>query len=171
VKEFFKDHEDIRTVLDAGCGNGRDSVSLGERYMVDGVDNCGHMPPDTESCRFFIDNFVTLEKSKYDLIYSRFTFHSITNEDHVSFIKSIQKGYVCIETRSVKSAGEVRVFQDNHYRNFTEVNYMVELLKRYDFDILYIVESRDLAVYRDENPYCIRVICKKKPLPSFYELQ
>ena len=49
---------------------------------------------------------VAIDKSKYDLIYSRFTFHSITNEQHQQFLDTIKveeelyKEGILIETKS-----------------------------------------------------------------------
>ena len=54
--------------------NGRDSYYLCKRYKVSGVDNCGFKPNEVDNCEFIIDNFVTIDKTKFDLIYSRFTF-------------------------------------------------------------------------------------------------
>jgi SAM-dependent methyltransferase len=163
VLEYFKDNHSIQHVLDAGCGNGRDSKCLSLIYYVDGVDNSGYVPDNCKNCVFYVNNFVKMDKCKYDLVYSRFTFHSITNNDHTHFLKTIRKGcYLCIETRSDKSKAEERYFTDNHYRNFTNIEYLKSILHEHDFKVLYILEDKNLAMYKTENPYCIRVICVKK---------
>ena len=36
--------KDIKYILDAGCGNGRDSYELSKEYSVDGIDNSGFIP-------------------------------------------------------------------------------------------------------------------------------
>ena len=97
------------------------------------------------------------------MIYSRFTFHSITNKDHDIFLQSIIKSgtYLCIETRSDKSKNSFRYYKDGHYRNFTNFKYITNLLNKYKFNILYIKESKDFALYKEENPICIRIICIK----------
>ena len=41
------------------------------------------------------------------------------------------------------------------------MDYIVNLLKDNNFDILYQNEDKDFAVYKNENPVCIRIICKK----------
>ena len=162
VIDFFKEDVNIKHVLDAGCGNGRDSYPLSVPYIVDGVDSSGHLPENTLKCIFYTENFVHIDKSKYDMIYSRFTFHSISNQDQLSFLKSIPEDrYLCIETRSDKSKYENRYFEDNHYRNFTNIEYLKKILKDNNFTIKYIIEDKGLAKYKDEDPYCIRVICIK----------
>jgi hypothetical protein len=74
-------------------------------------------------------------------------------------IKSGQ--FLCIETRSTKSESIDKVYGDNHFRNYTDKEYIINLMNKYNFDILYICETNDIAVYKDENPYCIRLIAKK----------
>lgn len=161
VLNFF-DSISVSNVLDAGCGNGRDSYKLGERYNVLGVDSSGFRLESKNNCKFMQDNFVTIDKSSFDLVYTRFTFHSITGEDHCLFLDSLGIGtYLAIETRSDKSIDEKRYYGDQHYRNFTNLQYLRDILGRYGYDIMYIREDKDFAKYRDENPYCIRVICRR----------
>lgn len=97
------------------------------------------------------------------MIYSRFTFHSITNEDQCTFLNSITipGTFLCIETRSDKGENSFRHHGDDHYRNFTNIDYLTNLLIRYNFNILYLKESNNLAIYKTEDPICIRVICIK----------
>ena len=145
-----------QTILDCGCGNGRDSIAMAQTHSVDGIDLSASDP-------FICGDFCTVDKSKYSLIYSRFTFHSITNEDHGVFLNSITipGTFLCIETRSDKDKISFRHHGDDHYRNFTNVDYLTNLLIRYNFKILYLKESNNLAIYKNENPICIRIICKK----------
>ena len=102
-----------------------------------------------------------IDKTPYNVIYSRFTFHSITNEQQENLVKSIAPNtFLCIETRSSKDAEEYRVFGDTHYRNLTNMDYLLNLLYKYNFTILFSNESKNVAIYKDENPTCIRIICK-----------
>lgn len=164
VLDYFKNNKTILNVFDAGCGNGRDSYTLSLKYNVTGVDISSQSPENIEKCNFYIDNFCTYNKNKFDMIYSRFTFHSITNENHNTFLQSITRPgtYLCIETRSDKGKNSFRYFKDGHYRNFTNLKYITDLLNKYRFDILYIEENNNFAIYKEENPICIRIICKKK---------
>ena len=154
----------IRYILDAGCGNGRDSYYLSNKYKVLGVDISGYKNSNKNNCEFKIDNFITIDKKNFDMIYSRFTFHSINNEQQLSFLQSINSNtYLCLETRSDKCVNECNYHHGNeHYRNLTNLKYLNEILLDNDFLIYYIEENINFAKYKDENPYCIRVICKKK---------
>jgi len=44
VMNYFKNNDDILYLLDAGCGNGRDSYELVKKYKVDGINNSGFIP-------------------------------------------------------------------------------------------------------------------------------
>ncbi len=164
ILEYFKSNKDIFNVLDAGCGNGRDSLVLCKKYKVTGVDNCGFkINYLNENIKFVIDNFIYMDKSQFDLIYSRFTFHSINNKEHEEFLETIKPNtYLSIEARSNKDITKKKYYGNTHYRNYIELNYLKELLIKKNFEILFIKEDKNFAKYKDENPICIRVICKKK---------
>ena len=67
-----------------------------------------------------------------------------------------------METRSDKSKDEMRVTGDTHYRNFTNFDRLHHQLKMHKFEVLYICEDSNVAVYKEEDPICIRVIAIKK---------
>lgn len=152
-------------ILDLGCGNGRDSYYLSKKYNVIGID-ISNKPQADElndilNCEFVLGDMITYDKTDFNLIYSRFTFHSITDEQQENLIKSIKPNTIlCIETRSIKGLNTFRLHGDSHYRNLTDIDKLKELLFKYNFEISYIVESDGLAIYKSENPICIRVICK-----------
>ena len=161
IVNYFKNNQNLR-LLDSGCGNGRDSYFLSSKFIVTGVDNA-FKPENKKNCDFVLDDFINYNKDKFDIIYSRFTFHSITNEEHSKFLKSITRcgTYLCIETRSDKDKSNQRVHGDTHYRNFTNIDYLINLLKEHNFEILFIAESNGFSLYKGEDPVCIRVICRK----------
>jgi len=159
---YIRNNKNINSILDAGCGNGRDSYCLAKKYTVVGMDNSGFIPDKEENVEFVCDDFVRADKSNYQLIYSRFTFHSITNEDHDIFLESIRPNtYLAMEARSIKDISNDAYHGKNHYRNYIDIEYLKNILTKYNFEILYIYEGKDVAIYRNENPICIRVICIK----------
>lgn len=163
VVNYFSKYETIKYILDAGCGNGRDSYYLCKKYYVEGVDSSGFVPNNCDNVTFFKDDFVKLTKTKYDLIYSRFTFHSITNDEHKLFLDSIPYGkYLAIEARSNKGMNEILYHGNTHYRNYIGSQYLKDLLSNTSFDIMYFQEGDNMAIYKNENPICIRVICYKR---------
>jgi len=159
VLEYFKDKSYF--ILDLGCGNGRDSYYLSQNHKVIGCD-LSSVPKNKKHCLFLEENMVTIDKEPYDLIYSRFSLHSISDENQKELLQSIKKGTIlCIETRSIKGKDSYRLFGDTHYRNLTDIHFLRSILKDYGFIILYEFEGDNIAVFKDENPICIRMICKK----------
>ena len=59
-----------------------------------------------------------------------------------------------------KSLSDTENFTD-HYRRYMDYNNIIEKLKNRNFEIVFSVEDKDLAVYKDDNPYVIRIIAKK----------
>lgn len=162
VIKFFHNNKEIVKVLDCGCGNGRDSYELSKLYNVDAIDNNGILPVNNNNTTFYNSDFINYNKNAYQLIYSRFTFHSITDEQQLSFLDSINvNSYLAIETRSKKGEDLDVVHGKTHFRNYTDYNYLKDILKSKNFDIIFIAEGVNMAIYKNENPICIRVICKK----------
>jgi tellurite methyltransferase len=148
-------------ILDLGCGNGKDTYYISKYFNIIGIDS-SNKPKDTNSCKFIKGDFIKYDKSNTNILYSRFTLHSITDELQNELLKSIKKGsYLFIETRSDKGIDSIRIYGDNHYRNFTNFKKLKEMLSQHNFKILYDYEGIDCAIYKDENPICIRIVCYK----------
>lgn len=162
VTSFFKELSLENThLLDVGCGTGRDSYFLTQKFDVTGIDS-SFKPENKTRAKFILGDMIDFDKKQYGVIYSRFTFHSITNEAHVKLLQSIHKNtYLCIETRSTKGIDLKRYYGDDHYRNFTDIDYLQELLKKHGFHILYLKESTGFSPHKMCDPICIRTICKK----------
>ena len=159
--KYFHNHK-LNTILDVGCGNGRDSIFFSSKYKVTGIDHSIKLENKT-NFEFVSKNFIDFNKKNFDIIYSRFTFHSITDNEQEKFIKSVcPNSYLCIETRSILGKNDIRHHGDNHFRNFTDINYLKKMLLDNNFTILFIEEANNFAIYKEENPICIRVICQKK---------
>ena len=48
-----------------------------------------------------------------------------------------------------------------HYRRYMDLDKIIEKLESRNFEIIYNIEDNNLAVYKDDNPYVIRIIAKK----------
>ena len=148
--------------LDCGCGNGRDSYYMSKYFNVTGIDT-SIVIDNSSNCVFYKSDFCKFEKKDFNIIYSRFTFHSITNEQQIKFIESLISGQIlCIETRSDLGKKNYKEHGDTHYRNYTNKEYLLNLLIKNNFEIIYLCETDDIAIYKKENPICIRVIAVKK---------
>ena len=162
ITNYFTEKKEINLkLLDIGCGNGRDSYFLSKIFNVTGID-ISVKSENKLNCKFILDNFVTFDKKGYDIIYSRFSFHSINNEKQQTLLENIDPNtYLCIETRSDKCKNIKKFHGENHFRNLTNLDYLKNILINNNFNILFIKESDNFAVYNNENPICIRIICKK----------
>ena len=150
-----------RTLLDAGCGNGRDAryfASVG--YTVVGVDTASRIA-DVSGWVFKREDFVSHVKDSYNIVYSRFTLHSIKREDQIAFIDSVRNPgtLLCIECRSRDEHDYY--FGKDHYRNPVDANQLQNLVKGRGFDILHFEESNGFAPFGEEDPLCVRLIARR----------
>lgn len=162
VLEFFKDKGSLR-VLDAGCGNGRDSYALSQTHSVIGLDSADYIPEAKESCTFQSGDFCDYNMDEIDLVYSRFTLHSVSDTQQEKFISSITKPgtFLCIECRSDGDVDTIREHGDDHYRNFVNFDRLTSLLEDRGFRILFSDEGTGFALYKSEDPVCVRFIVEK----------
>lgn len=161
IKDNINNNMDDINIIDLGCGNGKDTYYLSKFYNCIGIDS-SFKPEDIENCKFIKGDFIKYNKSNFNILYSRFTLHSITDELQLQLLKSIKKSsYLFIETRSDKGINSNRIYGDNHYRNFTNFNKVKKMLLQNNFKILYNYEGIDCATYKEENPICIRIVCYK----------
>lgn len=186
--EFVLDNlEEGKILIELGCGNGRDSVFFSQNGIkviaVDQVDDEIDFLNENyknENVCFACDDFTNLIESsndminntKFDYIYSRFTFHSITLEQEdntLSWIcENLDDGLFFLEARSLNDPmfkkGEALSDTENfttHYRRYMDLDKFTSKLEDLGFEILYKIEDKDLAPYKDDNPYVIRIIAKK----------
>ena len=68
---------------------------------------------------------------------------------------------MAIEARSIIGMADTLIHGKEHYRNYISLEYLTNILKDNGFEILFIKEDKDMAIYKSENPVCIRAICKK----------
>ncbi len=177
MKEYFKKGQ---TLVELGCGNGRDSVYFAHNgIQVLGIDQCQNIidflqQHTNANLNFQCADFTNLPaKAQYDIIYSRFTLHSITQRQQDKVIlwakESLKRdGIFAIEVRGYKNSlykmgipveGEKDAFIfENHYRRFLSLEDLLQQLQ--DFNIIYAEEKKGFAPFKEEDDYFIRVIAK-----------
>lgn len=178
---------DSRTnFLELGCGNGRDSIFFANKGLtVEGVDQVkiqiqalNNQFELINNLTFTADDFTSLKREKkYDIIYSRFTLHSIPIEKQHkvlkwSFSQLSTNGVLCIEVRGKKNEiyqkgasvqGEKDAFiYDDHYRRFLDFEDLKVELKDVGFEIVYSDEAKGFAPFNGLDETFIRVIAHKK---------
>ncbi|UXX78352.1 methyltransferase domain-containing protein [Reichenbachiella carrageenanivorans] len=167
-------------LVELGCGNGRDSIFFAEQGLeVFGMDQCQSTVSrlselNKENTRFEVQDFTALgDLGKFDNVYSRFTLHSVSKEQasrtlNWAYGALNDGGKLCIEVRSVNDelCGQgTEVGKDayvtDHYRRFVRMDEMLEELRGIGFQITYSIESKGLAVYKEEDPSIIRIVATK----------
>ena len=180
------------TLLELGCGNGRDSIFFARNNILvyandisktaienlqksDSVSAMGNL-------KFINGDFTNFEEEKFpepfDTIYSRFTLHTILKNklDKVlnwSFKSLRNDGLILIETRSTKDplflSGKGRLIDENtflyeegHLRHFIESKELLKKLNNTGFSLEEVAESNNLSILGNDNPVLLRVIARKK---------
>jgi SAM-dependent methyltransferase len=152
-----------QSLLDLGCGNGRDSRYFDSEGLfvtaLDLIDN------GRDADILYVKHDLTEQIDEFglnrlfDFVYCRFLLHAVPEEveEYIlweSYNLLSADGMLCIEARSDKGTAP-----DEHYRRL--INFDELLLKLCDFEIVYKTEQRGLAVYGEEDPEIIRIICKR----------
>lgn len=179
-----KQMEGGKSLLELGCGNGRDSVYFMAKGMnvtaidaSDGVIEGLQKKYQDENICFICDDFVcssAIFVGQYDYIYSRFSLHAINERQETEVIKNVceglkQHGKFFIEVRSIhdeiygkgKQVGRNSFIYDGHFRRFVDINELVDKLQQCDFKVVYAEENIGFAPFGDNNPPIIRVIAEK----------
>ncbi|MHC4690209.1 MAG: class I SAM-dependent methyltransferase [Planctomycetota bacterium] len=144
-------------LFDLCCGNGRDTYHLGKyTETVIGVDYAAENKPfnNVEFIKSDLRGFLNSVSSAS--FYCRFGIHAI-EEDLEDLV--LDKGEeLYLEFRSDKD----RDFVDDHYRRLINAdNFMTKLHDR-NYIIETFIESQGLAIYKEFDPWVIRVIAKRK---------
>ena len=144
------------SLVDLGCGNGKDTI-----FFV-------------LFCLFLPTLLWNLINFPYDIYYLRFFIHTLIEEDVDRLFSNIfntmkQSSLIFLETRSSKGITNQPYSEtnfrssigDEHHRTLYSLDYLSSKVSEY-FDIEFSVEQQGLAIFREENPYIIRMIAKKK---------
>lgn len=181
VERFFKSGANL---IELGCGNGRDSIYFAKNGIKTlGIDQCENVIDflnknhGSDNLSFKSGDFTALpnareltNEEKFDIIYSRFTLHSINakqQENLFAWIRANLKesGILAIECRGYKNSlyrlgvmVETDAFiYENHYRRFVNFEKLCEILGE-DYEILFAKEDRGFAPFNGEDDYFVRVI-------------
>ena len=169
-------------ICDIGCGNGRDTIYFNKNgFNCYGLDQSGPVIKKNKkkfkkySTKFIKKNFINFNFSKLNqplTIYSRFSIHSIKQEKETIFLKKISNlknlKYIFIEVRTIyddlygkgKKIG-LNEFVSTHYRRFINpVKFKKKISKK--FKIISYKVSKNLAVFKNENPKVLRIVAERK---------
>lgn len=149
------------TVIDMGCGSGRDSYFFAKKgFNTVGIDYA-IKPIETKNVSFRISNIKEVEIEKYDVVYSRFFLHSINDNVIDSILERSTKSIFIAEFRE---KNDVPLLYKNHGRNLIDGNSFLSKLIERNYDIIYYKKGYDMAVYKKENPLVVRIVAEGNEL-------
>ena len=118
-------------------------------------------------------------RKKYTLatkkaFYSRFTIHSITKQEEQEVLRKVYNaldagGLFLVEARTTKDPkfglgkhiSDTTYYYDGHARRFIDPQLITRELLELGFKLKYFEEDKNLSVYRDDNPYLLRIVLEK----------
>lgn len=182
---FDKHLKPGETLIELGCGNGRDSTFFAHRGLdVMAVDQCQdeivllEKNNSLQNLKFLNKDFTKLEAlGPLDHIYSRFTLHSISAEDENNVIAWAHQnlkpgGKLLVEARGKQNElyqlgqpveGEPDAYiYDNHYRRFVDLDGLCEKLTATGFNLISAEEDSGFAPFGETDYKFIRVVAEKK---------
>ena len=163
--------EKVSTILDIGCGNGRDSVFFSSLdFEVIGIDASTKAVEQikknsTSNAKFFVGNISdknlrhllkkNINSLDKKLIYSRFFLHAITNkleEDLWSLVDSLtSKGdFMALEFRTEKDE-KLTKSTPEHYRRFVSTEEVIKKTSNIGYVCDYQIEGFGYAKYKNDN--------------------
>lgn len=169
-------------LIELGCGSGRDSIFFSKHgTQVVAIDQCPNVTAylnEFDNIRSYADDFTNMASVKegelFDIVYSRFTMHSIDEAGENRTLKwayeSLKDGGVfCIEARTTKDPlcgqgvdkGNNVWFYNEHHRRFIDAKEFALKMEGLGFQIELFEERNGLAVYKNEDPIVLRIVGRK----------
>lgn len=172
-----------KSLVDLGCGNGRDSVYfLNHHLSVTGIDASEEAISQLnqmklENGTFVCDDFVSskaLYQVQYDYIYSRWTMHAISERQEEELLCNVsdalkEGGLFLIEARSVQDSlygkgtcvGKHAFIHNNHFRRFMEKEVFVRKLENHGFRVISVEEGENFSKTETSNPVLVRIVASR----------
>jgi len=172
VYKYLQEHQlTTKPLIDVACGNGRDSKYFARQgCRVTSIDKHGVLEHPTVDFRK-VDMF-DFDFTGYELIYLRFVLHTLTEDETDRLLAKLhdttRSARIFIETRSILGIGKGDKMETNlklavggqHYRMLYSYDYLTDKVSKM-LRVAYATEGKDLAPFKDENPYVIRyVLCR-----------
>lgn len=177
-----------RTLVDLGCGNGRDALyfaSLGLSVIaIDLSDTAIQTLRERggDNPRFLCGDFINApihRPASYDYAYSRFTIHAINQQQERMLLLAMHRaikpgGKFFIEVRGVHDPlygrGQPQeknaFFYNNHYRRFIVMEELTASLQEVGFRVEYAQERTGFAPYGNDDPPVIRIVAIRKEMKA-----
>lgn len=161
-----------KKILDLGCGNGRDSYFFSSQgYDVTGIDPSSQI--ETDKFQFIQKNVFDYELVGFDVYYLRFVIHTLPESDCDQLFSKLSllssDALIMFETRSTTNITDEEKAETffkspigkEHFRMLYSKNYMDKKISE-RFEILESSDSSDVAIFKSENPFCLRYVIQSK---------
>ena len=174
------------TVLDVGCGNGRDSIFFATQghpvLGLDGssaaIDACRAVAAATgehharfEAVGVTDDAFgATVAHAVADahgqvVVYARFFLHAITDAEQAEMVSSVAAGLragdlFAVEYRTTKDAALEKETAE-HYRRYIDPARLIVDVASHGFAVQYAVEGFGFAKYRHDDAHVARAVFRR----------
>lgn len=173
VYQYLQEHQlTTKLLIDVACGNGRDSKFFARQgCRVTSIDK--HCVVEHPAVDFRKADMFDFDFTGYELIYLRFVLHTLTEDETDQLLAKLhattRSARIFIETRAIRGIGIGDKMEtnlklavgDRHYRMLYSYDYLTEKVSR-RFRVAYVTEGKDLAPFKDENPYVIRyILCRE----------
>lgn len=173
------------TIIEIGCGNGRDSMFLnqaGHSVVVTDQVICESLrayADQKENFKFKEGDIVdavtdlheSVDMSKRVVVYSRFFQHAIDEKTEKRMLKALVENIskdseLFFEFRLDGDQDQPKVFGTEHYRRFQSAQAFMEVLDDSGLTCTYYEEGKGYARYGAEDPLVGRFVAKPKPIPA-----
>ncbi len=173
-----------KSLIDLGCGNGRDSIYfLNHHLNVTGIDVSEEAISQLnqlklENGNFVCDDFVSskaLYQVQYDYIYSRWTMHAISEQQEDELLGNARDalkegGLFLIEARSVRDSlygkgtcvGKHAFIYNSHFRRFMEKEVFARKLENHGFRVISVEEGENFSKTETSNPVLVRIVASRE---------
>ena len=169
---------DKKNLLNLGCGNNRDDYFfVSQGFNVTGVDYASNnfSSKNLNIIKSDIIYFIDKGINKFNIIYSRFVLHSLTDEDEYLLLSKLHQfiSFECViylEFRTIidelygkgiEISNNEYIF-NNHYRRFIILEEFKKKVINIGFKIIYERTSNTFARYKHFKPTVCRIILTKK---------
>lgn len=173
----------IDTLIEFGCGNGRDSEFFG-RYGLRvlamdasavAIENCvatcatpnaEYRQVDVAEAGPHVADYLDSRKEPHPVaVYARFFLHAITREEQSEFLDMLAEqlppgSLILLEYRTTGDQDERKEF-GKHFRRFLDHSKLLDSLASRGFAVEYEIENRGLAKYRNEDAMVGRCVARK----------
>lgn len=166
-------------ILEIGCGNGRDAeffslfgfsvlaIDASSQAIASCLENRRGDAQYKHCENGELHEAVKAFAQKHDQIcvYGRFFLHAITEEEQLSLINVLNDALpastmLAFEYRTLKDAEAEKEF-GSHYRRFIDHAGLIETFKANGYHVIYEIEGRGFAKYKDEDAFVGRIVLKK----------